>query len=92
MTPQTFNLYEGLFWLALAASCLVALSYVPLYLKSWLYFSAGNLFLFGLSDFVEMYTGGFLHTASWLLVWKSVCVVGLVVSVVWYFYVRLVNK
>ena len=89
MTPETFNLYEGIFWLVLAGVCLAALQYFPKYYKTWVYFSAVNLCLFGLSDFVEIYTGGFLHTSHWLLVWKSVCVVGLVVSIVWYMCLRV---
>ena len=51
--------------------------------------SSGTLALFGISDFVEIYTGGFIPEPVWLLVWKVVCVLSLIVSIVWYVKIRL---
>lgn len=84
-----FNTYEAIFWL-LTASCLFLFTKkMSLEYRQWLLFSALNIFIFGVTDIVEIYTGGFLHTAHWLLYWKIIHVIGLVVSIVWYLYLRL---
>ncbi|MBS0204696.1 MAG: hypothetical protein JSS49_17465 [Planctomycetes bacterium] len=45
------------------------------------YISAGLLVWFGLSDGVELYTKAWWNP-WWLLVWKGLCITGLVASVV----------
>jgi hypothetical protein len=89
MSPSEFNTYESIFWLTLSSLLIFAYRYVPIMFKKWILFSAVNIFLFGISDVIEVYTGGFLHTAPWLLVWKILNVIGLLFSIVWYFYLRL---
>jgi hypothetical protein len=70
-----FNAIEGLFWLSLAATFFVV---------AWrrrrntgLAIGAGLLFAtFGLSDFVEIHTGGW-YKPWWLLAWKAFNLIGL---------------
>ncbi len=77
-----FNTLEGLFWLTLAAAFL---------LIAWrrrrdtgLAISAGLLFAtFGLSDFVEIHTGGW-YKPWWLLAWKASNLIGLAMVYVAY--------
>ena len=89
MSPTKFNVIECIFWLTLSGALFFAYSRVPRKFKKWVLFSSVNILLFGISDAVEVYTGGFLHTAQWLLLWKLSNVLGLVISIVWYFYLRL---
>jgi len=86
--PTVFNFWEALFWFLLAFGCLLGRSFLSVSYRNWLLFSAANLFLFGITDVVEIYTGGFLHTAHWLLYWKTLHVIGLIVSVGWYIRLR----
>lgn len=79
-----FNTYEALFWLGFGVGLWLVFRGSALVSRRWLYFSVGNILLFGSTDVVELYTGGFLHTAPWLLYWKSVHMFGLLVSVGWY--------
>ena len=84
-----FNLYEAIFWLVLGGGLWWARRhFVPPRLHTWATFTALNLVLFGTTDLVELYTGGFLHTAPWLLWWKAAHVVGLVISAGWYVRLR----
>ncbi len=83
-----FNTYEALFWFLLGVAAYSYVRHSHLMSRAWLLFSVGNILLFGVTDVVELYTGGFLHVASWLLYWKLVHVLGLVVSVIWYMCVR----
>ncbi len=84
-----FNTYEAIFWLLLGVILYFSIRFVSSYYRKWLLFSSLNVFLFGISDIVEIYTGGFLHTAVWLLYWKAVHVFGLVLSAIWYFLIRI---
>ena len=71
----TFNLAEGILWIAIGLGFLVAATRRPhrrLKLATCLLFLA-----FGLSDFVEIHTGGW-YKPWWLLVWKGLTVCGLV--------------
>lgn len=77
-----FNAVEGLFWLSLAATFLTV---------AWrrrqntgLAIGAGLLFAtFGLSDFVEIHTGGW-YKPWWLLAWKATNLIGLVLVYIAY--------
>jgi len=89
---SSFNLYEALFWWWLGASLLGCRHWAGSQYQSWLLFSAANILLFGVTDVVELYTGGFLHTATWLLYWKVGHVLGLGVSVAWYVRLRLKQR
>jgi hypothetical protein len=79
-----FNTYEALFWLVLGASIFVFSKWNRSFSRPWVYFTTYNIVLFGVTDVVEIYTGGFLDTAQWLLYWKVVHVCGLFISLVWY--------
>ena len=84
-----FNLFEGLFWICLGTVFLVLPSFIPkIYHKLCL--SAGIILLvFGVSDFVEVSTGGLLPSPWWLLTWKIINVIGLVGVVAWYLKLKL---
>ena len=85
-----FNLIEGVFWLVCGVMVFCYRWWLPLEYNRWGLFSAGNIFLFGLSDFVQALYGGFLLPGmEWLLVWKILHVIGLVLSVVWYLKLRI---
>ena len=90
LSAAEFNLIEGAFWLLLGFVCLVFYSKVPSTFR-WLCLFAVLVFItFGLSDFVEAYYGSFLVSGmEWLLLWKTVDVLGLVLIVVWYTVLRL---
>ena len=72
---RTFNLAEGILWISIGAGLLVSAWRRPrdrgLKLAACLLFAA-----FGLSDFVEIHTGGW-YKPWWLLAWKGTNVVGL---------------
>ena len=58
-----FNTYEALFWIFVSILLFIAIKFTQRKYTPWLYFNTSNLFLFGVTDVVELYTGGFLHTA-----------------------------
>lgn len=67
-----FNLSEGIFWLGLG---ILSIFLGHLFGKKYhkISLAAGIIFgLFGISDFVEIGTGGFVGTHGWLLWWKIV--------------------
>jgi hypothetical protein len=84
-----FNFYEALFWIVLGLVMVTVRGFVPYQYRRWVLVSAVNILLFGVTDVVELYTGGFLHTARWLLWWKSIHAIGLVGSVWWYIRLRI---
>lgn len=86
---QEFNTYEALFWLILGLVIFLFKNRLSNKYRDWIIFSSINIFLFGISDIVEVYTGGFLHTTKWLFYWKAMHVIGLVVSLVWYLKIRM---
>ena len=72
-----FNLCEGLLWLGIGAAFAFAL--VKRGPNADLMAAAGLLFIaFGLSDFVEIRTGGW-YKPWWLLAWKASNLLGLTV-------------
>lgn len=87
-----FNTYEALLWFLLSFGLYLSARHWPASLQTWRRFTALNLFLFGITDLVELYTGGFLHTAPWLLYWKIIHVGGFLLSLWWYVRVRLYDR
>jgi hypothetical protein len=79
-----FNTYEALFWFLVGGVANLLGKHRLQVSRAWLIGSVVNVLMLGVTDVVEVYTGGFLHTATWLLWWKAVHVFGLLVSVVWY--------
>lgn len=72
-----FNLCEGLLWLGIAVG--FAFVYRRHHENADLMAGAGLLFMtFGLSDFVEIQTGGW-YKPWWLLAWKASNLAGFVV-------------
>lgn len=84
-----FNFYEAFFWLMLSMILGTLALTIERPYRNWMLFNTVNIFFFGLSDIAELYTGGFLHTAGWLLLWKSIHVIGLVFGAGWYLMLRL---
>ena len=76
-TFTLFNLAEGLLWLGIAAG--FAFTMYKGYPNTGLRIVAAILFLtFGISDFVEIQTGGW-YKPWWLLAWKASNLVGFVI-------------
>ncbi len=72
-----FNLCEGLLWIGIAVG--FAVVFRRRRQDPDLMLAAGLLFLaFGLSDFVEIKTGGW-YKPWWLLLWKASCLLGFAV-------------
>ncbi len=92
MIIDNFNFWEATFWFSCTALCIAGVRFISRRYYSWFIFTVANIFLFGLTDIIEIYTGGFIHTARWLLVWKIVHVLGLVISIIWYIKLRLNSK
>lgn len=85
MTPEAFvqhvfsvfNLCEGLLWLGIAVG--FGFVYHKRRQNAALMAAAGLLFMtFGLSDFVEIQTGGW-YKPWWLLAWKAFNLLGFIV-------------
>jgi hypothetical protein len=90
MDYVTFNLAEGLFWIVLGLLSAILSKKLPVAFERLSIFSACTLVLFGTSDFVESQVGSFFEPGlMWLLVWKVFGVIGLVVTVLWYLWIRL---
>lgn len=87
-----FNLIEGLFWIFLGILSFIAPRKFPAF-RIWAIFSGFTVLLFGISDFVEIQFGSFLEpNLWWLLVWKVLGVLGLIISVIWYLRLRIAPK
>lgn len=84
-----FNIFEGIFWLGLGIISLILNQTLAEKYRKLSLVSAVVFLLFGLSDFIEIKTAGFLPDSPWLLIWKVANVVGIVVVIVWYFKIRV---
>jgi len=70
-----FNFCEGIFWIAIAGG-LVVIAACRRKDVGLTLFAAAAFAAFGISDFVEITTGGW-YKPWWLAVWKIGCAVGL---------------
>lgn len=86
-TGVLFNFFESIFWIILSLLCgFNSLNSTNAFKK--LYFTAYLLLLlFGCSDIIEMKTGAWWQP-WWLLVWKAICIVGLIRTFLWYLKVK----
>ena len=73
---ESFNFFEGLFWIAASAYVIRKTVHGRIGPRPGA-IGAALLFLFGISDFVEITTGAWWRP-WWLLVWKGVCLFGLI--------------
>lgn len=90
VSSAQFNLYEGVFWVFLGLVALFTYAQVPRRYRMLCVFIAIVLITFGVSDFVQVLYGSFLQPQMWwLLIWKIVNVIGLVLCVVWYLFLRI---
>ena len=82
-----FNFFEGSFWIFLSCLCWYFGFKKSNDFRGVAIFTAIILFIFGVSDFVEIKTDGFIDHTEWLFVWKGFCVAGLIFSTLWYFFI-----
>lgn len=86
-----FNLIEGLFWIGLSVAAFI-LSGKFLKFRILAIFSGFTVFFFGISDFAEIKFGSFLEpNLWWLLIWKILGVLGLIIAVIWYLRIRMLS-
>ena len=91
-TSAQFNFLEGCFCLFLAALVVVAYFRAAALYRNLLLFAAVGLFLFGVSDFMQVLYGSFFEPGLWwLYVWKVVNLLWLVVVLPWYVVLRIRN-
>ena len=84
-----FNLLEGIFWLVLSVTSFVLYRFLPDKFQKLSLTAGVILFLFGLSDLVEISTGGFLPGPWWLLIWKMASAIGIIGIILWYLKLRI---
>ncbi len=84
-----FNLLEGIFWIFLGLSSIILHGLVPTIYKKLAIFSAIVLIFFGISDFIEIITNGFIPGPWWLFAWKITNVIGLIGVFIWYIKLRV---
>ncbi len=70
------NQIEGVFWIVIAAAVLVAGIRAGGRMRTLAVVAAVLFVLFGVSDFIEATTGAWWRP-WWLLVWKGLCLLGL---------------
>ena len=87
---QTFNLIEGVFWVACAVLSVVGSHHFHQPGKWFWRILAFDFLLFGVSDVVEALDNEsfLLPGGTWLLIWKLVCIVMFVVLIGYYIRVR----
>ncbi|MHC4265575.1 MAG: hypothetical protein ACYSUK_06540 [Planctomycetota bacterium] len=82
-----FNLVEGIFWIVLAFIVWVWSFKVESIFQKFHIVAGILLVAFGCSDFMEIRTGAWWKP-WWLLVWKGVCLTGIVILLVWYYLLK----
>ncbi len=78
-----FNYCEAVFWVVVSLVVLIAATKSSRHIKKIAYVAVPTLFLFGVSDIVEVYTRAWWRP-FWLLLWKGLCIIILVSCVVYY--------
>lgn len=73
----SFNFLEGCFWVALSILALHGYKYASSLKMMFWRLLALDLLLFGISDFLEVYTqtSFFSSRFEWLLAWKVMCII-----------------
>lgn len=85
-----FNLLEGIFWINLGMTSLVLYEILNKRYRTISLVSALALFLFGISDFIEIKKGSFLEPQLWwLYIWKIINVGIFLFIIVWYLKLRV---
>ena len=87
----TFNLLEGVFWIALAfVVVFYLLEEIPKRYQFLGAFTGATLFIFGVTDFLESYLGSAMyHPHEWLFGIKFLMVLGQLGAVIWYARLRM---
>ena len=85
MIAASFNFYEAFIWFFVAG---ISLAYAitkkdPLQ-RRLLLWTVPVWIAFGVSDFVEIQTGGWWKP-WWMLLWKGVCLIGNATLLLWYY-------
>lgn len=78
-----FNYCEAVFWVIVSLVVLIGAAKSSRHVKKIAYVAVPTLFLFGLSDIVEVYTRAWWRP-FWLLLWKGICIAILVIGVFLY--------
>jgi hypothetical protein len=78
-----FNYCEAVFWAIVSLVILIGAAKTSRRVKKIAYVAVPTLFLFGVSDIVEVFTGAWWKP-FWLLLWKGLCIIVLVSCFVYY--------
>ena len=78
-----FNYCEAVFWVFVSLVVLIAAVKASRQVKRIAYVAVPTLFLFGVSDIIEVYTGAWWRPFR-LLIWKSLCIAILLICVFFY--------
>ncbi len=90
MSPELFNSLEGAFWFLLSVSVFLVAYLGPKLYRNLSIYTAIFLFLFGVSDFLQIWFGSFFAPGmEWLLIWKIVNLSAIVIAFVVYIRLRL---
>ncbi len=89
----SFNLLEGCFWVALSILALHGYKYATSLKIMFWRLLALDLILFGISDFLEVYTqtSFFSPGFEWLLIWKVMCLI-LFLGLLGYYFVKRIRE
>lgn len=83
VTHKIFNFLEAGLWISIAAALLVYSIRSESKQRKMAYVAIAALFMFGISDIIEVYTGAWWKP-PWLLLLKALCVLALVVCLISY--------
>ena len=78
-----FNYCEAVFWAIVSLVVLIAAGKSSRHVKIIAYVAVPTLFLFGVSDIVEVHTRAWWKPL-WLLLWKGLCIIVLVACIIYY--------
>lgn len=78
-----FNYCEAVFWVVVSLVVLIAAVESSRQVKKTAFIAVPILFLFGVTDIIEVYTGTWWKP-FWLLLWKGLCIAILVICVFCY--------
>jgi len=89
----TFNMLQGVFWLALAFVIVFYLRQgVPQEYEYLAMYTVLTLIVFGLSEFAEFIVGNDMQAIYSLFVIKTLCIFALATAVGWYVHVSLYER
>ncbi len=88
-----FNTLEALFWMLIGLILFLTVRKVRASLRGTAKWGSWVFVIFGFSDLLEIYIGGFLEPHQrWLFVLKIVCVVALITLLIQYLRIRATEQ